>query len=263
MASQNPPVKGAAYTLYFTLFKNDGSVIGNPGTITKLVAKDGGGYVDTTNAVTEVNTTYGRCSLVLTATEMTADHVAVYLVDDTSGCVPLVVEMDTPAQTLDHVALEMDNLAVDVGLVAADVQTIDDFLDTEIAAIKAKTDTIGAVAVTITNPVAADRTVTVTEGDDYDATHGLQIIIPVADSSHLLGLDDPAAVVKLVFEEGEWTASGVASTAAGYDVTFEPTATETGALTKDRQDYQLRATLADADITTRTSGTLVRTAKVA
>lgn len=135
-------------------------------------------------------------------------------------------------------------------------------LDLIADAIKAKTDTLGAAAVTITNPVAADLTVTVTEGDDYDADHGLQIVIPVADSSHLLGLDDVAAVVKLVFEEGEWIASGVASTADGYDCTFEPTAAETGALTLARQQYQLRATLADEDITTRTFGMLVRVAKV-
>lgn len=295
MASMWPPKKGVAFTLYFTLYTAAGAVIANPGTITKKVSIDGGDVADIAASVTEENTTYGQCSLVLSAAEMTGDAIWVYIADDTSGCVPFTATLYTVAYTLDEMAAAIPSVATiadqvwnetssghttagtagaqlwtDVDAILVDtgttldgkLNTIDDFLDTEVAAIKAKTDALDPANVTITNPVAADLTVTVTEGDDYHAAHGLQIVIPVADTGHLLGLDDPAAVVKFVCEEGEWTATSVVSTAAGYDCTFEPTAAQTVALTSDRQDWELKATLADADITTRTRGTLVRTPSV-
>ena len=46
MASQAPAKKNAAFTLYFTLYKNDGAVVADPGTITKKVSIDGGNVAD-------------------------------------------------------------------------------------------------------------------------------------------------------------------------------------------------------------------------
>ena len=48
MASQWPPKKNTAFTLYFTLYKNDGTIIANPGTITKKVSIDGAAVADIT-----------------------------------------------------------------------------------------------------------------------------------------------------------------------------------------------------------------------
>ena len=52
--------------------------------------------------------------------------------------------------------------------------TLDDLLD----AVKAKTDTIGALAVTVSSPVATSGDITLYAGDDYDATHGRSIDLP-------------------------------------------------------------------------------------
>lgn len=95
MASQFAPVRGVAFDLDFTLYKNDGTIIANPGTITKKVGKDGADYADIAGAVTEVNTTLGLCRVQLSATEMTADRVAVYIKDDTTGCVATTLVIHT------------------------------------------------------------------------------------------------------------------------------------------------------------------------
>jgi hypothetical protein len=119
-----PPKKNAAFTLCFTLYKNDGTVIANPGTLTRAVSVDLGA-VDTTpvNAVTEEDTTYGQLSWVLDAAEMNGDVIWVYCVDDTEGCVPFTCTLYTTANTQDEIGTKID--------------TVDDYLDTELAAITA------------------------------------------------------------------------------------------------------------------------------
>jgi len=128
MASSFPPKKGAAFTLYFTLYKNDGTVIANPGTMTRAVSIDGGA-VDTTpaNAITEEDTTYGQISWVLSADEMNGDAIWVYAKDDTAGCVPFTATLYTAAQTLDEV---YSRIGAPAGAsIAADLVTIDNFVD--------------------------------------------------------------------------------------------------------------------------------------
>jgi len=115
MASQFPPKKNAAFTLFFTLYKNDGSVIANPGTITKKISKDGGAIADIAAAVTEINTTYGLCSLVLSADEMNADAVSVYIIDDTSGCVAFTATLFTTSATFTDLKTETASILEDTG----------------------------------------------------------------------------------------------------------------------------------------------------
>jgi len=124
MASMWPPKKNTAFTLCFTLYKNDGTVIANPGTLTRAVSVDLGA-VDTTpvNAVTEEDTTYGQLSWVLDAAEMNGDVIWVYCVDDTAGCVPFTCTLYPTANTQDEIGTKID--------------TVDDYLDTELAAITA------------------------------------------------------------------------------------------------------------------------------
>jgi hypothetical protein len=119
MASQWPPKKNTAFTLYFTLYKSDGTVIANPGTYTKKVSIDGAAVADIAASVTEEDTTYGQLSVVLSTSEMNGDAIWVYIKDDTSGCVPFTATLYTAAQTLDEVK-------------------------TETAAVKAKTDNLPA-----------------------------------------------------------------------------------------------------------------------
>lgn len=131
MASQYPPKKNTAYTHYFTLYKNDGTVIANPGTYTKKIIKDGGAIADITNSVTEMDTTYGALSITLTATEMNADLIWFQIYDNTSGCVPETVVINTSAYTLDEIAANIAAILVDTGTtldgLIKDVPTVAEF----------------------------------------------------------------------------------------------------------------------------------------
>ena len=119
MASQFPPKKNAAFTLFFTLYKNDGSVIANPGTITKKISKDGGAVADITASVTEIDTTYGMCSLVISSTEMNADAISIYVIDNTSGCVPFTVTLYTAGSLFDELKTETAAILTDTAVIGA------------------------------------------------------------------------------------------------------------------------------------------------
>ena len=101
MASQYPPVKSAAFTLFFTLYKNDGTVVANPGTYTKKRIIDGGSVGDIAASVTEEDTTYGCCSVILSAEDMAGDAIWVYITDDTAGTVPFTCTLYTTAYSND------------------------------------------------------------------------------------------------------------------------------------------------------------------
>jgi hypothetical protein len=129
--------------------------------------------------------------------------------------------------------------------------------------VKLKTDTIGALAVTVTSPVAASGTITIQGGDDYAADDSRAITVAVADPTHAMGLDDAEAVVRIKAVQATWEATGVASTTAGYTVTFEPDSAQTAALTKTRQSYELEAVLADGHVATLATGTLITKPNIA
>lgn len=114
MASQWPPKKNTAFTLYFTLYKNDGTVIANPGTYTKKVSIDGAAVADITASVTEEDTTYGQLSIVLSTSEMNGDAIWVQIKDDTSGCVPFTCTLYTAANTQDGIETKIDGIETHV-----------------------------------------------------------------------------------------------------------------------------------------------------
>src|SRR5574343_1777397 len=102
MASQVPPKKNTAFNLGLTLYKNDGTLIANPGTLTAKISKDFGDYADI-GTTSEEDSTYGQIKLALTATEMNADVVMIYVVDNTSGCVPFTATIYTAANLMDDI----------------------------------------------------------------------------------------------------------------------------------------------------------------
>lgn len=132
MASQYPPKKNTAFTLDFTLYKNDCSVIANPGTITKKISIDGGDVADIAADVTKENTTYGQLSLVLSAAEMNGDRIWIQIKDDTAGCVPFTITLLTVAATQDELKKET----------AATKAVIDDIHNTDLPAVKTVADGI-------------------------------------------------------------------------------------------------------------------------
>lgn len=123
MASMWPPKKNVAFTLSFTLYKNDGTIVANPGTYTKKVSIDGGAVADIAANVTEEDTTYGQLSLVLASGEMNGDAIWIYITDNTAGTVPFTCTLYTTANTQDEIGAKID--------------AVDDYLDTELAAITA------------------------------------------------------------------------------------------------------------------------------
>lgn len=127
MASQWPPKKNTAFTLYFSLYKSDGTIIANPGTYTKKVSIDGAAVADITAAVTEEDTTYGQLSVVLAAGEMNGDAIWVYIKDDTAGCVPFTCTIYTAGSLHDEVKADTAAILADTGtdgvVLAADAIT--------------------------------------------------------------------------------------------------------------------------------------------
>jgi len=143
MANCNPPVKNQAFDLGFCLYKTDGSLIGNPGTITALVSKDFGDYT-AIGTVTEEDSTYGQLKAALTATEMNADTVMVYIVDNTSGCVPFTATIYTCSATRGLAGTALPAVAADGagGLPVSDLGGLDlDGLNTNVSSILTDTGT--------------------------------------------------------------------------------------------------------------------------
>lgn len=114
----------------------DGSAF--TGTVSALVTKDGGTQTAGGGAVTHEGN--GFHTYTITQSETNADHVAVTFTG--TGAVPATIQVYTTfPQTGDSFA----RLGAPAGAsIAADLVVIDDFLDTEIAAIKSKTDNLPA-----------------------------------------------------------------------------------------------------------------------
>lgn len=114
---------------------------------------------------------------------------------------------------------------------------------------------LGAHDVTVVSPVSECGAVLIHAGDDYKAADGRGVVFTVADAGHLLRLDEAGALLRFKCRQGTWTATMVASTPAGYTVTFEPTRVQTAVLT-GAQPYELEATQADGDVITLAVGRL-------
>lgn len=121
-----------------------------------------------------------------------------------------------------------------------------------VMAIKAKTDTIGSLSVTITSPVATDGTVTIEQGDSYDVS-GAAIVATIAKADLAYSLT--GATVKLKTQQATITGA-VSDDATNWYLTFAPTSTQTAALTVVTSAYEIEAMLADSKIKTVQRGTL-------
>jgi len=127
-----------------------------------------------------------------------------------------------------------------------------------LSAIKAKTDTIGSLSVSVTSPVATDGTISIVPGDDYFAADGRSIDIAVTGASYtLVGATGISLAIRLKRSSLTLltlTGSAISSTT----LRFEPTAAQTALLADDTvYDYQVQATiLATSHVTTVQEGAL-------
>jgi hypothetical protein len=145
---------GVATTLYFPLVdKGATDLESTPVTIASgdiKISKDGGAFANTTTA-TFSHVAGGIYSIPLTATEMQAKQVVVKIVDQTGtkeweDQVIIVTTINHASAEIPTVAPTAADVRSAVGLASANLDTqlsaIDDYIDTEVSAIKAKTDNL-------------------------------------------------------------------------------------------------------------------------
>jgi hypothetical protein len=126
MAQQPQPKRGAAFTVVFPILDADGDLVTAAAGLDSEVSKDLGTFADCTNEATEIATDSGIYYLTLTATEMTADIVAIIVKTSTAGAktTPIVLYPATrDSNDLAFPATSGRSLAVDAsGNVAADLK---------------------------------------------------------------------------------------------------------------------------------------------
>lgn len=137
MPTYNTPKRGVAFKMYVGLVDQSNTKLlkANP-TIASgdfQISKDGGAFANLTT-LPSANPASGRAVMIdLSAGEMTADNIVIQCVDASGAewCDQLI--------NLQTTASQLDDLAT-----AADLATVAGYIDTEVAAIKAKTDLIPA-----------------------------------------------------------------------------------------------------------------------
>lgn len=136
------PRKGVAYRVTFPILSNLLVRISGATDVDSEISKDGAAFADCTNEAIEI--AQGVYYLDLTATEMNADTVVVIVKTTSLNAADTTIVL-YPEEVGDY---RIDPVAIRnaVGLGSANLDTqlgaIDDFLDTEVAAIKAKTDNL-------------------------------------------------------------------------------------------------------------------------
>lgn len=218
MSDMSIPIKNTAFILSFTLYKNDGTIVPNPGTYTKKVSIDGGAVADIAASVTEEDTTYGQLSLVLAAGEMNGDWIWVYITDDTAGTVPFTCSLypaaGAPASAAALATVDgiVDSILTDTGTtldgaLASVASTLTDVHNTDLPAVKAVVDEIPTNAELATALGTAD-----------DAT--LAAIVALDAVVDTVKVDTAAVLIdtnELQLNQGNW------ATATGFS-TFDPAA---------------------------------------
>lgn len=137
MPTYNTPKRGVAFKMYVGLVDQSNTKLlkANP-TIASgdfQISKDGGAFTNLTT-LPSANPASGRAVMIdLSASEMAADNIVIQCVDASGAewCDQLI--------NLQTTASQLDDLAT-----AADLATVAGYIDTEVAAIKAKTDLIPA-----------------------------------------------------------------------------------------------------------------------
>lgn len=149
MATYQPPKRGVEYIFYTSLVSQaDAKLLKANPTLAAgdvVISKDGGAFANLTTLPTVTPAAGKGVKVTVSATEMTADNVLI-IFSDAAGAewCDLSINVATSAQQIDDLATQ------------ASVNTIDDFLDTEVAAILAAVDTEVATIITDVAAVKAD-----------------------------------------------------------------------------------------------------------
>lgn len=135
------PRKNAAFRHYFAIRKNNGTLITTWAGMDSEVSLDGAAFSDCTNEATEIGTS-GCGYIDLTSSEMNADAVMLKVTVTNTDALPLVFVL-FPEEVGDY-RIDASALATAASITSLDgkIDTIDNYIDTEIAAIKTVVDDI-------------------------------------------------------------------------------------------------------------------------
>ena len=134
MATYQPPKRGVEYIFYVGLVSQaDPKLLKANPTLAAgdvQISKDGGAFANLTTLPAVTPASGKAVKVTVSATEMTSDNATIVF-SDAAGAewCDLIINIATSAQQVDDLATQTS------------VNTIDDFLDTEIAAILAAVDT--------------------------------------------------------------------------------------------------------------------------
>jgi hypothetical protein len=161
MASQVPPVKGVAFDLYFHMFKNDGTVIANPGGLAGRVANatDSAGAA-TDNAPSCIDTTGGCCKLILSIAEMDSDWCEVKVTSTDTGAVPFTCTIYTTGHTDDDTYTAISGIGT-AGGAAVNTDCATDNYGGGISGVTSATTKVGTQTGGFANTTALDATYSV------------------------------------------------------------------------------------------------------
>lgn len=95
MASNLPPVKGQTHKVDFVIRDTEGEVVANPSNLAAVVSTDEAAGAASDNSPACYDTTYGFCSLVVSASEMNGDRIAVLPTSDDGWADPIFLETVT------------------------------------------------------------------------------------------------------------------------------------------------------------------------
>lgn len=115
-----PPKKGAEFLLVFPIFDNDGDLVTAAAGLDSEISKDSGSFVDCTNEASEIATSSGIYQLTLTATEITADVIAIITKTSTTGAKTAVSIIYTTVNQIDTIDTVVDAIAAKTNALPSD-----------------------------------------------------------------------------------------------------------------------------------------------
>jgi hypothetical protein len=103
MASNYPPKKNSAFTMYFFVHKSDGTIIANPTLTGSNVHVDGSTTEITNSTLAVVDATSGLCSIALAQATMNGDQIDGTITSSSTGAVVEKFKLMTSAYTNDEI----------------------------------------------------------------------------------------------------------------------------------------------------------------
>lgn len=123
MASNWPPKKNVAFTMYFFIHKSDGTIIANPTLTGSNVHVDGNVTQVTDSTLAVVDAVTGLCSIVLAQATMNGDQIDGTITASDSGAVVYTFKLMTAANTQDEIVAGTVKAKVEVAALTANIIT--------------------------------------------------------------------------------------------------------------------------------------------